>query len=70
MECQDAHKGGCSGEVELRLVNPSTFRHRELCCKHQEDRLDVYDRAQELMSPMPAAWFDKSYAGERWDDDY
>jgi hypothetical protein len=70
MECQDVHKGDCEGTVEMRMVNPSTWRHRELCEKHQREHLKVYEHAQELMSPTPAPWFDESYAGERWDDDY
>lgn len=70
MECIDADQGGCRGTVEMRFTNPSTMRSRPLCEVHQKPYLDAWERSLELTSPMPASWFDESYAGERWDDDY
>lgn len=59
----------CAGPVEYRMLpdNPRSFPRCEV---HFEQRLERSQRNLELMSPTPAPWFDESYAGERWNEDY
>lgn len=77
-ECIDG-PDGCRGEVhEFTSRSGATTSFR---CEHHQDeyevRMDkVYQEVQERYpgfdrpgSPPPD-WFDPSYAGERWDDDY
>lgn len=61
-----------TGPVEYRMSNTRTQRSSPLCARHQRQRLD---RMREIDarypdSDSPPEWFDESYAGERWDDDY
>ncbi|MCR9292037.1 MAG: hypothetical protein NXI32_04910 [bacterium] len=54
-------------EYEVQVGGVGTFGLCPECCdKHHRAR----ERAAEYDSPCPPAWFDESYAGERWDDDY
>ena len=59
----------CRGPVEHRMLpdNPRAFPR---CEHHFELRLAKSEANLELMSATPAPWFDESYAGERWDEDY
>lgn len=72
MECLD--KGGrteCRGPVESRSTpDREDFRTFPRCEAHFEERLVQAERNLELMSATPPAWFDESYAGERWEEDY
>jgi hypothetical protein len=58
----------CEGDVEVRMLpdNPRSFPRCEF---HFEKRLAKSEHNLELMSPARPAWFDESYAGERWDED-
>lgn len=67
MECLNG-PDGCKGPIEYRSVDGVKWWPR--CERHFGDRLEKQERINELLSPMPASWFDESYAGERWDDDY
>ncbi|MHB8974284.1 MAG: hypothetical protein ACYC3X_29375 [Pirellulaceae bacterium] len=42
----------------------------DVCETCQETCLRAKERAREYESPCEPDWFDPSYAGERWDDDY
>lgn len=61
----------CRGKVEYHL-NPDRddFKTFPRCEYHQQLRLDQAERNLELLSNVPPSWFDPSYAGERWNEDY
>lgn len=81
LECQDRNKDGhvCRGEI---MTGPSASgaseytkcevgwnEYGEFSRSLHEDinsRYPGYDNPHSL----PPAWFDESYAGERWDSDY
>ena len=58
----------CAGPVELRTPMSPTGISYPRC----ELRLDLEDRLRRDYpdSAEPPSWFDPSYAGETWDDDY
>lgn len=61
----------CGGEVEQRWSRSgmtSTFR----CERHEMDHQDILDGISRRYpdSDVAPAWFDPTYAGETWDDDY
>jgi len=58
----------CKGPVEYRL-RPTDWKQFPYCEHHFEQSQKVWEHAQELMSPIPAPWFDPSYAGESWDEE-
>jgi hypothetical protein len=60
----------CRGRVEFHL-NPDRddFKAFPRCEYHQAKRLEQADKNREYMSDTPPAWFDPSYAGERWDEE-
>jgi hypothetical protein len=61
---------GCSGPVEFRLTpDRDDFKAFPRCEAHFNLRLIQASRTLDLLSPAPAAWFDQSYAGERWNED-
>lgn len=71
-QCLDGHKGGCSDGVELYPSLAGTGTMIPRCEYHQDkheeqhnDHLKVYPD-----SPVAPSWFDESYAGEHWDEDY
>jgi hypothetical protein len=41
-----------------------------LCASCLDYRLNVEDNVRTYTSNIPPSWFDPSYAGERWDDEY
>lgn len=70
LECQDRHRGGCKGPVELRL-RPSDYKSFPRCDAHAEAWYAEQERIQRTYGGVSApADFDPSYAGERWDEDY
>lgn len=70
MECMNKSPE-CAGAVEYRPAPPYGERSYRRCEFHQEKRWAQYEGSleQEAQSPIPPAWFDPSYAGERWDED-
>lgn len=68
LECFKGPHGCDGGPVEYRFTG-SGLRARPLCAKHQDEMLEVAERAAELTSPFRASWFDPSYAGEVWDEE-
>lgn len=62
-ECISYEDDYCAGEVDWAGKNPRCEAHASLYWA-------AMDRAREYMSPTPPSWFDESYAGERWSDDY
>ena len=62
----------CKGPVIYRLSPNGTGMRIPRCARHEEQ---AEERRQEISrnypdSPIAPDWFDPSYAGERWDDDY
>jgi hypothetical protein len=73
MECVNADKGNCRGDVELRPSLTGTGLSIARCDRHWEERLDEQDRINSTYgvdSDVAPDWIDPSYAGERWDEDY
>jgi hypothetical protein len=71
--CLDEYKGGCSGEVELRMPLSGTGVPFPRCDRHWDERLVEQDRINVTYGPssdVAPGWIDESYAGERWSDDY
>ena len=61
MECI-GNPDDCKGEVYSFFGNPR-------CEFHIEERTLIEERIRELESDCVPAWFDPSYAGERWNED-
>lgn len=61
----------CRGAVEFHVVGAS-MNAWPRCEYHAELRLERYENSIEKYadSDVPPDWFDPSFAGERWDDDY
>lgn len=72
-ECLRAHYDNpCQGEVTARASFGGTGALIYECVKHMDES---YERNNEHCrnypdSDIPPAWFDPTYAGERWNDDY
>lgn len=64
------HSDDCQGTVEYRMPLSGTGRAFPRCDYHWELRLDRQQSLNEYNSPTPPSWFDPSYAGEHWDEDY
>lgn len=70
LECLD-ESTHCRGEVRYRDALTETGVRYPRCDAHWEKRLAKQRRIDEDYGySNPPAWFDPSYAGERWDDDY
>lgn len=61
----------CAGPVKLYL-RPSDWTSWPRCEFHQDKREQQRENSMERYadSDVEPDWFDPSYAGERWDDDY
>jgi len=70
LECLDGPEE-CRGKVEYRYTGRG-HKAWPRCEKHGNERLAREEKTQLAYpdSDMPPSWFDPSYAGERWDDDY
>lgn len=62
----------CDGLVEYRYPLSGTGKSFARCDFHWSERLDAQERISERYSDSDCApsWFDPTYAGERWSDDY
>lgn len=60
-----------SGEGTLWVQDTveTVSRNDRLCPSYLDSRMDGLRRARELSSDVPPAWFDPTYAGERWSED-
>jgi hypothetical protein len=60
----------CSGPVELHWAGGQRSWPR--CTHHGEQRRERYENSLERYadSDVVPDWFDPTYAGERWEDDY
>lgn len=67
-ECLDGPEG-CGGAVEYRMALSPSGRAFPRCDKHWAARLDKEEASFSWRSDVPPAWFDPSYAGERWEED-
>lgn len=70
-DCRSFGNGDCTGEVFTRYSRSgmtSTVR----CDGHESAHQDMLDGISRRYPDSPVApdWFDPTYAGERWDDDY
>jgi hypothetical protein len=72
-ECLESYGDSehCEGNVEYRMALGGTVSYPR-CNFHWNKRLDFNDRVTRHYpdSPIAPSWFDPSYAGEQWDDDY
>lgn len=70
-ECIDG-PDGCSGPVEFRTALSGTGVPFPRCDGHWEKRLNAQEKINRDYpdSPCAPSWFDPSYAGECWDEDY
>jgi hypothetical protein len=62
----------CSGAVTYQLPMSGTGVSYPRCEHHADQRLALQERLNRDYpdSPNPPAWFDPTYAGEHWDEDY
>jgi len=49
---------------------PLIDNNERYCPKCLDRRLKNLERAREYESDVPPSWFDPTYAGERWGEDY
>ena len=71
LECLDDYgEGTCTGAVEYRMPLSGTGKSFPRCDGHWDARLAKQEELREYESDTPPDWFDESYAGERWDEDY
>lgn len=74
-DCLDGPEG-CEGEVFERLTRSGSGMRFPRCEKHyaeyavEMDAKHAETRRRYPDTDCPPSWFDPSYAGERWDDDY
>lgn len=68
----DRNAPECAGAVELRDALSASGIPYKRCDKHWEARIRKQHELELAYpdSPMAPEWFDPTYAGERWDDDY
>lgn len=73
-ECIESRKGDCEGEV-LRELSTTGATSSDRCRKHRADYLTKMEKVtREVRSrypdtDTPPAWFDPTYAGERWNEE-
>ena len=65
------HGPECSGDVEFHTIGTS-LQAWPRCEHHAERRWERYENSIEKYadSDVEPDWFDPTYAGERWSDDY
>lgn len=70
LECLDGPEG-CQGQIEYRMALSPSGRQFPRCDHHWLKRLDFQKETKEKYpdTPCAPAWFDPTYAGERWDED-
>jgi len=69
LECLDAHKGPCTGEVAYRPSLSPTGKMFARCDGHWEQRVDKQQEIDARYPATPPTWFDPAYAGEVWDEE-
>ena len=73
-ECMDEGRDdeGCQGPVEYHSVDPGREKAWPRCEYHWGERLRRMEGSLEMYanSDVAPSWFDPTYAGERWDDEY
>ena len=70
--CLDDEQGNCAGDVEFHESLAGTGTMIPRCERHFEEHLDRdQERRKDFPdSPIAPDWFDPTYAGETWDDEY
>jgi hypothetical protein len=72
LECRDAYKGDCEGDVEYVTDPYDGVRAFPRCTKHGDAWLEFLaetERKYGVHSDCPPEGFDSTYAGESWDED-
>jgi hypothetical protein len=70
--CLDDHGDNtCRGPVEFHSIDGRSKAFPR-CALHWDRRLDRRENSIERWadSDVPPPWFDPTFAGERWEDDY
>ncbi|MEU4579997.1 hypothetical protein [Nonomuraea sp. NPDC023979] len=64
--------GNCRGGVTYRASYAGTGTRIAECSKHQQEAAERDQRLRQVYpdTPTPPSWFDPTYAGESWNDDY
>lgn len=62
----------CVGPVEYHSIDPGRAKAFPRCERHWSERLAARENSIEKYadSDVEPSWFDPTFAGERWDDDY
>lgn len=62
----------CKGPIEFHSVDPGRATAWPRCEKHWVKRLERRENSMEKYenSDVAPSWFDPTYAGERWNEDY
>lgn len=71
-ECLEYKPDECQGEVQMRDALSESGMPYVRCDFHWRKRIELQHELEQKYpdSPIPPPWFDPTYAGERWDDDY
>jgi hypothetical protein len=79
IECLDSYDDStaCAGEVSYYyalsgsgLTWPRCEGHYALYVERVQEKLDEVRKAYPDSPSAPPAWFDATYAGEQWEDEY
>lgn len=76
LACLDDHgRGECRGTVEMRMTSDRAFTDMKSFPRCEFHFAKREKSAQKTLSDgylgdTVPSWFDETYAGERWDDDY
>lgn len=78
IECLDSYDdaANCDGEVSYYFALSGSGSTYPRCEAHYAEYVERVQpqmddiRSRYPDSSQPPSWFDESYAGERWDDDY
>jgi len=62
----------CKGPIEFHSVDPGRTQAWPRCEKHWAKRLARRENSMEKYenSDVVPSWFDPTFAGERWEEDY
>ncbi|AGT12718.1 hypothetical protein PBI_WHIRLWIND_122 [Mycobacterium phage Whirlwind] len=75
MDCLDSHTGACQGDVSEYYALSGSGLTYPRCEHHYAEYVErVQPRMDEIRerypdTDQPPAWFDPTYAGERWNED-
>lgn len=61
---------GCEGKYWIKDDPEHLDVNDYYCSECLDTRLKRQQKARELQTDCPPAWFDPDFCGERWNDDY